>query len=59
MGPPKKDFSVQRADPSSGHEHDRADAAEVGLRHVYAELSGMVGRSHKCERRKKMDDHGP
>ena len=30
---------------------DRTDAAEVRLRQVYAELGGMLGDSHKSERR--------
>src|SRR5215472_12437394 len=32
-------------------EHDRPDAAEGRLRQVYAELDGMIGGSHKSERR--------
>src|SRR5215813_5461581 len=30
---------------------DRTDAAEIRLRQVYAELGGMIGDSHKSERR--------
>jgi hypothetical protein len=32
-------------------ERDRTDAAGVRLRQVYAELGGMIGDSHKSERR--------
>jgi len=32
-------------------ERNRPDAAEVRLRQVYAELGGMIGDSHKSERR--------
>jgi|SRR5215472_2968424 len=37
---------IHRADA-----RDRTDAAEVRLRQVYAELGGVVGGSHKSERR--------
>ena len=37
---------IRRADA-----RDRTDAGEVRLRQVYAELGGMVGESHKSERR--------
>src|SRR5262249_28501837 len=36
--------------PLRGARH-RTDAAEVRLRQVYAELGGMIGGSHKSERR--------
>src|SRR5262249_32732148 len=46
-------LSIQVPDPRwplRGARH-RTDAAEVRLRQVYAELGGMIGGSHKSERR--------
>jgi len=43
---------IRRADA-----RDRTNAAEVRLRQVYAELGGMIGGSHKSERRMLLLKH--
>ena len=42
---------LRSARPVGADARDRTEAAEVRLRQVYAELGGMLGDSHKSERR--------